>query len=373
MTPPPRTPPYLTVHFRDPVEGTSGYLVIDRLIDGLAAGGLRIRPGVDAQELGELARNMTLKQAAAGIRVGGAKSGLDMDPASPARPAVLKRFLEALRPMLSTCFNCGPDLNTTMRELEGVAQSVGLPSLKIAVGRSRGLSDAVFLERYALFEARIDGWSVNELRAATAVAAAVTSTLRQLGLPRGRVAIQGAGNMGGATAYLLAKAGIPVVAWADDEKCLLNPAGLDVTTLVRGRQAGRLPASPGAAPSKAVLTAEADVLVLAAISRAFGADVVPTLKARAIVEAANLALTHEVEELFHQRGVAVIPDLLASVGGSIAVEALYVGAPKDGETILRHVDQRASALVTQLLEASKAQKLSPRRIVDAQAAAALNS
>src|SRR6187431_3200791 len=91
--------PELVLRFFDRPTGICGFLVIDRLIGGVAAGGLRISPDLDEAVLSALARNMSYKQAVAGIRVGGAKSGLRMDPADPRRREVLCRFLRALRPM----------------------------------------------------------------------------------------------------------------------------------------------------------------------------------------------------------------------------------------------------------------------------------
>jgi glutamate dehydrogenase (NAD(P)+) len=96
--------PTLSIAYTDPVEGTRGYLVIDRLVHGLAAGGLRVHPQVTLEEVTELARNMTVKQAVVGIEVGGAKAGLAMDPGAPERAQVLTRFMEHLRPYIVDCW-----------------------------------------------------------------------------------------------------------------------------------------------------------------------------------------------------------------------------------------------------------------------------
>ena len=98
-------PPYMTVTWNDPVSGRPGYLVIDRLIDGASGGGLRMRAGCTVEEVADLARAMSLKEAVAydpGDRYtpfGGAKGGIDCDPYDPDAFGVLRRYVEAMRPV----------------------------------------------------------------------------------------------------------------------------------------------------------------------------------------------------------------------------------------------------------------------------------
>jgi glutamate dehydrogenase (NAD(P)+) len=353
--------PLVSIEYVDPFEGVRGFLVIDRLIGGLCAGGLRVRPELNRQELTDLARNMTLKQAAAGIQVGGAKAGLAMDPRSDKKAAVLQRFLETLRPVITEMWSCGPDMNTTMVELETIARQAGIPSLKIAVGRRRGLNDEEFLRRYELFEQSVGGMTVNELRGPAATAAATEVLLRRCSAKSpARVAIQGSGNMGGGVARLLASSGVRVVAWADDQKCLVDRGGLDVEKCLAGRSHGRLPAIGESRPSNEIFDTDCDVIILAAVSYAFDDDTVPRLRCRGIVQAANLALNHRVEATLHERGILIVPDLVASVGGSLAVEALYSTKASSGADILGHVRSRASELTDSLLDACAAERCTPR-------------
>lgn len=368
--------PYLTVHWIDEPTATKGYLVIDKLIDGVAAGGLRISPGITSDVVAELARNMTLKQAAVGIRVGGAKAGLDLNPSASYREDVIRRFLMAIRPLILTCFSCGPDMNTTMSELECIARAIDIPSLKIAVARNRGLFDEEFLASYCLFDEHTALGTVNELRGASGVAAAVLALLDTLpnGRARPSVAIQGAGNMGLAAAKLLSHAGIAVVAWADDKTCLQDVDGLDVARLSSAVRNRRLPMIyANSLVSSAILDVRCDVLVLAAISRAFGMSAVPRLKCRGIVEAANLALEADVEAELHRRGIRVVPDLVASAGGSLAVEALYRNKPETGSDVLLHVERRMFSIVRELLHECGNSHLTPRRAALNRAAATLET
>jgi glutamate dehydrogenase/leucine dehydrogenase len=90
-----------------------------------------------------------------------------------------------------------------------------------------------------------------------------------------------------------------------------------------------------------------------------------------VVSAANLALRGEVEDELHRRGLVVIPDLVASAGGSLAVEALYEGEPRVGEDILVHVERRMRAVVGELLAESARRGVPPRRAARERAEARL--
>jgi glutamate dehydrogenase (NAD(P)+) len=106
--------------------------VIDTLIGGLAAGGIRMRPGCTVAEVADLARAMTRKDAIAyqeGSRhrpVGGAKGGIDFDPLDPRAPEGLTRFLKAMRPLLQTCWAAGEDLGVRQDDLDRIVRHLGL-------------------------------------------------------------------------------------------------------------------------------------------------------------------------------------------------------------------------------------------------------
>src|SRR5215467_14583665 len=105
--------PYLRVTWTDPVTGRKGYMVIDRLIDGIAGGGTRMRAGLDLQEVERLAHTMSIKNGAIKLPGGGAKGGLDCDPHDPEARPMLTRFVRAMRPWLETCWGTAEDMGTT--------------------------------------------------------------------------------------------------------------------------------------------------------------------------------------------------------------------------------------------------------------------
>ena len=85
----------LTLNWRDPITSARGYLAMDVQINGLAAGGCRVRPGLTAEEIVRLAQTMTRKFTLFEIPIGGGKCGLDYDPAAPDMPDVLARFFSS--------------------------------------------------------------------------------------------------------------------------------------------------------------------------------------------------------------------------------------------------------------------------------------
>ncbi|MFE0426426.1 Glu/Leu/Phe/Val dehydrogenase dimerization domain-containing protein, partial [Streptomyces sp. NPDC058953] len=218
--------PFLSLTWTDPVTGRQGHLVIDRLVRGVASGGLRMRAGCTLSEVAGLARGMTMKEAlhyapdapAGGyIPLGGAKGGVDCDPRDPAAYGVLVRFLRAVRPYVETMWATGEDLGLTQDTVDRAAREAGLVSTIQSVYRL--LDDETEARRRlaAAFAVEVDGIGLDELAGGCGVAEAVLTALDRTGKPHAgtRVSLQGLGTMGGATARFLSRAGLLSVAVAD--------------------------------------------------------------------------------------------------------------------------------------------------------------
>jgi glutamate dehydrogenase (NAD(P)+) len=117
-------PAYLRTEWTDPLTGSKGYLVIDELIDGMCGGGIRMRPGLNASEVENLARVMTAKFMAMGIPCGGAKGGIDYNPAKADSREVLKRYLLAHRPFIRECWGTSEDLGTREEDILAILQEL---------------------------------------------------------------------------------------------------------------------------------------------------------------------------------------------------------------------------------------------------------
>ena len=235
--------PLLSLTWTDHLTGRQGFLVVDRLVRGVSSGGLRMREGCTLDEVTGLARGMTMKEAlhynpeGRYIPLGGAKGGVDCDPRDPAAYGVLVRYLRAMRPYVESVWTTGEDLGLTQDLVDRAAAEAGLESSIQAV---YPLLDDETVARARLadaFAVEVDGIGLDELVGGCGVAESVLVALDRAQVPYvgTRVAVQGLGTMGGATARYLAHAGLTVVAVADVKGTIFNPAGGDDEALLAAR------------------------------------------------------------------------------------------------------------------------------------------
>ncbi|MFK0108189.1 Glu/Leu/Phe/Val dehydrogenase dimerization domain-containing protein [Streptomyces sp. NPDC091217] len=367
--------PLMSLVWTDHVTGRQGFLVVDRLVRGVASGGLRMRPGCTLEEVTGLARGMTMKEALhynpAGryVPLGGAKGGIDCDPQDPGSYALLVRYLRAMRPYIESFWTTGEDLGLTQDLVDRAAAEAGLvssvqavyPLLDDETAARRRLADA--------FEVEVDGIGLDELAGGCGVAESALTALDRAGVPYAgtRVAVQGLGTMGGATARFLARAGLTVVAVADVKGTIANPAGLDVEALLRARDAygtvDRAVLRPGdlELPGDAWLAADAEVLVPAAVSYAIDAANEHLVTARWIVEAANMPVLPEAEERLAARGVTVLPDVVVNSGTNAWWWwTLFGDIGPDADEAFAHTRRSMRALVELMLDRADGDGTTPR-------------
>lgn len=317
--------PVLRLSWTDEVTGAVGHLVVHTLVSGLATGGTRMRVGCTLSEVEDLAQAMSAKMAAFEIPVGGAKGGIDFDPKDPRATGVLERFYAAMHPWPHRHWVTAEDLGVTQALIDDVFVRLGLDqSYHAAI--ARGPDPAATLARiHAGLAATVPGGQLlAEVVGGYGVAQACLGAAQTWGWQRTAttVAVQGAGTMGGATAWYLHEAGMRVVALADAVGTLYRPDGLDVPALLERRdQYGEIdrsgmPDDVEQLPREAVMTLPVDILVPAAISYAIHEGNAESVAARVVVEAANAATTPPAEEMLLDRGVPVVPGVVANAGGA---------------------------------------------------------
>ena len=327
--------PFLQVTWRDSQTSARGFVVIDQLVTGIATGGLRMRPGCTLGEVGELAREMTLKMGAFGIHVGGAKGGIDFDSADPRAEEVRERFLQGVRPLLERFWVTAGDLGTQQEQLDRAFERAGLgdTSFHAAVVRSPVEADVRDRIRQA-FATRTEGLKLSELVGGYGVAEAALAALEHRGLSAttSRAVVQGFGAMGGSTALYLARAGVKIVGITDAQGLILNPSrGLDVERLLAARTpAGGIDRSAlreddVERPGDCWLDQDVDVLVPAAVSYAITADNCDRIRGKLVVEAANVPTTPEAEQRLLDRGITVVPDFIANTGAAAGAWWVILG------------------------------------------------
>ncbi len=367
--------PRLQVIWTDPVTGRQGFVVIDRLVRGVASGGLRMRRGCTLEEVRGLAAGMTRKEAlhyAPGTKyvpLGGAKGGIDCDPEDPDARGMLVRYLDGVRSMLECHWATGEDLGLRQETIDEAVVEAGLtssiqaiyPLLDDADEARRRLADA--------FDLVVDGVHLPELVGGLGVAESALTALEHRGVDpaASRAVIQGFGSMGGATARYLAQAGVTVVGLADVRGTIVNPDGLDVERLLLSRDPlggidrGQLGPRDRVVGTDEWLGLDCDVLVPAAVSYCITPEDVPNLHARFVVEAANLPTLPEAEAALRERGVEVIPDFVAnSATNAWWWWTLFGDIGADAAEADAKVRSAMRGVVTAMLEQADAEGTAPR-------------
>ncbi|GAA3378470.1 Glu/Leu/Phe/Val dehydrogenase dimerization domain-containing protein [Streptomyces sannanensis] len=369
------TTPLISLTWTDHVTGRQGHLVIDRLVRGVSSGGLRMREGCTLDEVAGLARGMTMKEAlhynpeGRYVPLGGAKGGIDCDPRDPEAYAVLVRYLRAMRPYIEHFWTTGEDLGLTQDIVDRAVAEAGLVSSVQAVYPLLD-DEAAARQRLAdAFAVEVDGIGLDELAGGCGVAESVLTALDRAGVPYEgtRVSVQGLGTMGGATARFLAQAGLSIVAVADVKGTIANPEGLDVEALLASRDAygtvdrEALRAGDAELPGDAWLSAEAEVLVPAAVSYTIDASNQARITARWIVEAANMPVLPEAEALLFTRGISVLPDVVVnSATNAWWWWTLFGDIGAGADEAFTHIRRSMRTLVEQMLTRAEADGITPR-------------
>ena len=356
--------PELIVEYTDSLEGFKGWAVIDALSHKLCAGGVRVQKGLTLDCVRDLASNMTTKMRIAGIRADGAKCGINYDPHSPGKKEAMYRFIRAIRPYVLERYSLGPDLNTTMCELDDIAERLSIPAVKMAIAKAQGFDLPSFLKRYSILKQPFGHATLGRVRAGFGLAAACQGVLEFLNIPpqEATVAIQGFGGLGSAAAYTLHEAGIKIIAIADEEKSLIstNNQSLDIKAMLPSTTncgTGFIPSSGingrYGDPSE-IYDVKCDVFIPAAIENVITVDNAGDLPIKAVVTGANLAVTHEAEKILIDRGIIIIPDFVAGCGGSLSMDGLF--GPEiepSAKEVLTHVNKRMRRIVKKVIKRSQ--------------------
>ncbi len=288
-----------------------GYRVQHNKSRGPMKGGLRYHPTVDEDHATALANLMTWKTAVVDVPFGGAKGGIDCDPAKLSERelnAVTRRFVEQIKEVIGPTLDIpAPDVNTNARVMGWIMDEYS---------KYHGFSPGVVTGK----PLHLFGSPGREEATGRGVMYVLDEALRDQGKSFDgiTVAVQGFGNVGSNAARLIAEKGSKIVAVGDHTGGVSRNDGLDVPALIEWSRAHRgVKGFPDADAfeSKDVLTWNADVLVPAALEGVLTKDNAGDVAASIIVEGANAPTTPEASEIFHKRGVLVIPDILANAGG----------------------------------------------------------
>jgi glutamate dehydrogenase (NAD(P)+) len=309
-------------------------------------------------EVERLARTMTYKLVALDMPAGGAKGGIDWDPAHPDSRGVLKRFLEAHLPYLRHCWATSEDLGTREEEIVDLLRELGMPTSVQAILDRLPDREQAMARLTKAFGLSVAGMPLTDVATGYGVAKATLAVLPALGMSpeECRVAVQGFGSVGGGAALYLQKGGCRVVAIADALGTIYAPSGLDVVLLLGRRnrwgeiERQGLPEQYQALPRESWLSLPVDVLVPAAIADAIDEENAAGISARLVVEAANIPTTAGAEAQLTRRGAIVVPDFVANAGGAGMFGAVLNGGCDDAEGILAFIGDRIGRLLAEALD-----------------------
>lgn len=295
----------------DPRTGMRGVLVIDNTARGIGKGGVRMSPTVTVQEVARLARVMTWKWALADIFLGGAKAGIQADPRSPDKEAVLRSWCRALSKHIPSEYVAGLDMGMNERDAAVIQDALG------DAGASMGTPSALGGVPYD--ELGLTGYGVAE--SADAVVRRAGETLAGA-----RVAVQGFGAVGHAAAKRLHELGAQIVAVSTRKGAIRDVDGLDVDRLLELRsELGDDLCDAYAGAERIELGDElllgVDVLIPAAGQDVIDEALASRLSARFVIEGANMPTNAAAQRALRARGIVVAPDVVVNAGAVIAAGA----------------------------------------------------
>ena len=353
-----------------------GYVVVDNTLAAIGGplgrvgkGGTRITPGLTLAEVRMLARNMTLKNAAAGVPLGGAKSGLRADPDADGFEAVYRRFVSLCKPLLrsegGSFGGFGFDIGARPEHAIWACDEIGRTDCFTGKPLEMGGTD---YDREG-----IAGFGV-------ATAAITLLNAKGIDARSATFAVQGLGAMGGAVFRFMTEAGAhPRVVsdiriggtWHLPER--ISPELTRALSQSATEQAAELLSKEATGPGRLdeVLESEADLLFPCATQHVVTDANAGLIRASYVVEGANNPCTEVAHELLHGRGIFVVPDIIANSGGIIAayVELTSTATPRDNvehrvnpERAKTMTAEKISANVSELIDTAGRTGLDPAHI-----------
>ena len=340
--------PAKIIQVYEPTIDLKAVLVIDNIAMGPAVGGIRMAPDVSIEECVRLARSMTLKNAAAGLSHGGGKTVVYADPKTP-KPEK-ERLIRALASAFKNFpeYVMGPDMGTdeecmawikdenNNRNVTGLpAEAGGIPIDQIGA-TAWGIRHAIEVALPYAFPA---GFTLNGAR----------------------LAVQGFGAVGKNAARFLTEQGAVLVGAADSQGSLYDADGLDVNKLIRLKDAGKSVVDyPDAEKMDrdAVVGFDCDIWIPAARPDVVNENNMHLLKAKLVVEGANIPITPGAEKHLYDQGVICIPDFIANAGGVICAAMEYRG--KIESEAIQIIQDKIRLNTRLVLEESRSKGILPR-------------
>ena len=329
------------------IEVFEGYRVQHSLARGPSKGGIRYHPDVTLDEVRALAMWMTWKCALTGIPFGGAKGGIACDPKTMSKSELermTRRYASEIVNEIGPAVDIpAPDVNTNGETMAWIfdtySMNKGHPTLGVVTGKPLDIGGSLGREeatsRGALFTVR------ETLQKLDRTFDGLTSV------------VQGFGNVGSYLAVFLHEHGAKVIGISDSAIALHNEKGIDIpAAFAWKRERGTLRGFTGAEEigAEELLELECDVLAPCALEQVITGENADRIKASIICEGANGPVTPEADEILEEKGVLVLPDILANAGGVVVSYFEWVQGLQQYFWSEQEVDSRLDAIITHAFE-----------------------
>jgi len=342
----------------DPQVGMEGFLVIDNTRLGPGKGGIRMTPEVTEEEVFRLARTMTFKCAIADLPFGGAKAGIVWKGGDDKlKKKFIQRFAKRIKIFTPKLYIAGPDVNTGEREMKWFVEATGI--FNSATGKPKNFCK-VFGERKKCgipHEVGSTGFGVAQ---ATKVAVDILG----LNIKEAKVSIHGFGNVGSFTFKYLTQMGAKVIAIADKSGVIFSNDGFEKKLIEEIIQKRKEVINYRGKAQKLKLedfwSIPVDILIPASVTDVINESNKDKIKAKIIVEAANIPMKENIEEELFKKGILIVPDFVANAGGVISSFAEYKGYSLDKMFSL--VEKKIKKTTEIVLKESLKRGQNPRKV-----------
>ena len=374
--------PQIVFEWKDRETEAEGWLVINSLRGGAAGGGTRMRKGLDRHEVTSLAKTMEVKFSVAGPQIGGAKSGINFDPADPRKEGVLRRWFKAVHPILKQYYGTGGDLNVDeIHDVIAITSDNGLLHPQEGVVNGHLGSDEKTRHEKILrlrmgvvlpvtttgLRVPVDkNYTVADMITGFGVAESIRHFHELSGKPlKGKkTIIQGWGNVGAAAGFYLSKCGASIIGIIDRDGGILNPDGFTHAEICRlfGDRNGNKLVTPDMMPfeeiNQKIWNCGAQIFVPAAASRlvtkeqldSMAAAGLETISCGANVPFADQQIFFGPTAAEADSKVSVIPDFISNCGMARVFAYLIT---EDGDVTDQSIFEDVSYIIRDSIEEVK--------------------
>ncbi|WP_066073519.1 Glu/Leu/Phe/Val family dehydrogenase [Neobacillus soli] len=358
------TKPYLVIEWNDTETDAQGWLVVHNFKNGYAGGGTRMHPSVTKEEVERLAEAMAYKYVAGDSgTTGGCKAGISYDYKAPDAKAVLRRFLLAMMPYIDNGVSLGSDLGTKYEDVLQIFNEFGIDipltkSMKQDPAILQGIKDFD-----GLMKTRIDGLLLNDAVTGYGVAFSADEAWKfKNGKEGARVVIQGFGCVGASCALKLSQLGYQIVGISDANLLVTCEDGLDVQKLMDHKNVyGEMDPdyfeeNYTVRPNVDWLDVDCDILIPCALEDVINKSNADRVKAGLIVEAANIPISFDGDEIIKQKGIDLVNDFVANLGAIRFYDAVIFGLIKpDPQAVMDDIEKLCRKNTYRLFSEAKRQ------------------